>query len=110
VADIQSTVNFVIDNAIPVMFVESSVPPSTIEAVQEAVEAADSSVALGVRLLYSDAMGERDSFGGTYIGMIAQNVLTILQSYEMAGVALEIPAWPEALNPVPPETLLALEN
>lgn len=110
VADIQSTVNFVIDNDIPVMFVESSVPPSTIEAVQEAVEADGSSVALGIRTLYSDAMGERDSFGGTYIGMIAQNVLTILQSYQMAGVELEIPAWPEALSPTPPEELLALEQ
>lgn len=110
VGDIQDTVNFVIDNGIPVMFVESSVPPATVEAVQEAVEAAGGTVSVGVRELYSDAMGEREAFSGRYVGMIAENVLTILQSYQLAGVDLEIPAWPEALNPQPPVELLAMSE
>ena len=107
VADIQSIASFVIDNGIPVMFVESSVPPNAIQAVREAVNAGGGSVNIGIRELFSDAMGEADSFGGTYIGMIAQNVYTVLQSYQQAGVALEIPAWPEGLEPVPPADLLA---
>lgn len=106
VGDIDETVDFVIDNDIPVLFVESSIPPDTIEAVQEAIQAAGGSVQLGVRELFSDAMGEPQEFGGTYVGMIAQNVLTVLQSYRAAGVDVVIPAWPDGLTPVPPENLL----
>ncbi|MCL4869584.1 MAG: zinc ABC transporter substrate-binding protein [Anaerolineae bacterium] len=102
VGDIQGTVNFVIDNQIPVLFVESSISPNTIQAVQSAIAARGGQVRLGVRELYSDAMGEPGTFGGTYIGMIAANVLTILQSYQCAGVAVTIPAWPASLTPVPP--------
>jgi hypothetical protein len=66
------------------MFVESSVPPNTIAAAQEAVTAKGSEVSLGVRVLYSDAMGENDMFGGTYIGMLVENVISILQSFDYA--------------------------
>lgn len=106
VGDVQGTVDFVIDNEIPVLFVESSIPPDTIQAVVEAVEAAGGTVRIGVRELYSDAMGDPETFGGTFVGMIAENVYTILQSYECAGAEVEIPAWPEGLEPLPPEELL----
>lgn len=106
VADIQTLASFVVEHQIPVMFIESSVPPDTIEAVQEAVRAQGFDVGIGIRPLFSDAMGERETFGGTYIGMIAQNVYTILQSYQARGVELEIPAYPADLNPQPSEALL----
>ncbi|NDJ54170.1 MAG: zinc ABC transporter solute-binding protein [Chloroflexi bacterium] len=106
VGDIQNTVDFVIDNNIPVLFVESSIPPDTIEAVQEAIEAEGGSARVGVRELYSDAMGEPGTFGGTYTGMIAENVYTILQSYRCAGVDLTIPEWPTDLQPTPPDDLI----
>jgi len=109
VGDIQRTVDFVISNAIPVLFVESSLPPNTIQAVVAAVADAGGIVRTGVRQLYSDAMGERDTFGGTFIGMIAENVYTILQSYQCAGVDVVIPAWPADLQPVPTEELLAAD-
>jgi manganese/zinc/iron transport system substrate-binding protein len=109
VGDIQDTVDFVVTNDIPVLFVESSVPPDTIQAVVEAVEAAGGGVRVGVRELYSDAMGEPGTFGGTYIGMIAENVYTILQSYQCAGVDLTIPTWPEGLEPAPLEELLDVD-
>jgi manganese/zinc/iron transport system substrate-binding protein len=102
VADVQALVNFVIERDIPVMFVESSVPPNAIESVQEAAQAQGHTIGIGVRELFSDAMGERDSFGGTYIGMLAQNVMTVLQSF-----GVEVPAWPEDLKPVPTAELLA---
>lgn len=101
VADIQATAEFVIENNIPVMFVESSVPPNAIRAVQEAIRSRGGLVELGVRELFSDAMGEPGTFGGTYTGMIAQNVITILQSYR-----LPVPPWPEGLEPAPPTDLL----
>lgn len=105
VGDIQATVDFVISNDIPVLFVESSIPPDTVEAVIEAVRAQGRQVRIGVRELFGDAMGERGSFGGTYIGMLAQNALTIMQSYQCMGVDVEIQAWPEDLEPQPPEAL-----
>ena len=106
VGDIQQTVDFVLEHQIPVMFIESSVSPGTIEAVIEAVEDEGSNIQLGLRVLYSDAMGDFDTFGGTYIGMIAQNVYTILQSYQCGGIEITIPEWPEDLNIMPPENVL----
>ncbi len=108
VGDIQGTVDFVIENDIPVLFVESSIPPDTIQAVVEAVEDAGGEVRVGVRELYSDAMGEPGTFGGTYIGMIGENTLTVLQSYQCAGVDVDIPEWPESLDlPIPDEIMNA---
>lgn len=109
VGDIQETVDFVINNEIPVLFVESSIPPDTIQAVVEAVAAEGGEVRIGVRELYSDAMGEPESFGGTFVGMIAENVYTILQSYQCAGVDVTIPEWPEDLMPAPTEELLEVD-
>lgn len=106
VGDIQETVDFVMANDIPVIFVESSLPPDTVEAVVEAVADAGGSIRVGVRELYSDAMGEPGTFGGTYVGMIGENVYTVLQSYQCAGVDVTIPAWPEDLEPTPPEAIL----
>ncbi len=109
VGDIQETVDFVINNDIPVLFVESTISPDTIQAVVEAVAAGGGEVRVGVRELYSDAMGEPDTFGGTFVGMIAENTYTVLQSYACAGVELEIPEWPEGLTPEPSEELLNVD-
>lgn len=109
VGDIQGVVDFVMENNIPVLFVESSIPPNTIEAVIEAVRNEGQNVREGVREMYSDAMGEPDTFGGTYVGMLAQNVFTVLQSYQCEGVELTIPEWPEGLSPTPPEGLLTVD-
>ncbi|MDE0077833.1 MAG: zinc ABC transporter substrate-binding protein [Caldilineaceae bacterium] len=107
VADIQRTAQFVVDQGIPVLFVESSISPDTIEAVQAAIEAKGGTARVGVRELYSDAMGMPGTFGGTYIGMIAENVYTILQSYRCAGAPATIPDWPDSIDLRPPEELLA---
>ena len=109
VGDIQGTVDFIIANQIPVVFVESSIPPDTIEAVIEAVAAEGGSVRIGVREMYSDAMGEPGTFAGTYVGMLASNAYTVLQSYQCAGVAVTIPEWPADLTPTPPEELLNVD-
>jgi manganese/zinc/iron transport system substrate-binding protein len=109
VGDIQETVRFVRDNDIPVLFVESSIPPNTVQAVIEAVRAAGGEARLGVRELYGDAMGEPGTFGGTFVGMLAENVYTILQSYQCAGVDVTIPDWPADLLPAPPADLLDVD-
>lgn len=105
VGDIQSVVSEVVEREIPVMFVESSVPPNTIEAVQEAAEAQGWDIEIGVRVLYSDAMGSEGSYGETYIGMLATNVITILQSF-----GYDVPEFPEGLEPVPPADLLDMTD
>lgn len=102
VGDIQATVRFIVEHEIPVIFVESTISMDTIESVREAVRAGGGTVEIGLRELYSDAMGAPDEFGGTYVGMIAHNVYTILQSYARAGVAVDIPEWPEGVTPQPP--------
>ena len=105
VGDIQATVDFVSEHDIPVLFVESSIPPDTVEAVIEAVRASGREARLGLRELYGDAMDEPGSFGGTYIGMIAANALTIMQSYACAGADVTIPDWSADLQPQPPAEL-----
>lgn len=105
VGDIQETVDFVVEHHIPVLFVESSIPPDTIEAVLEAIRAEGHEAQIGLREMYGDAMGEVGTFGGTYVGMIATNVLTIVQSFEEADVEVTIPEWPEELEPGPPAEL-----
>ncbi len=105
VGDIQQTVDFVIAHDIPVLFVESSVPPDTIEAVVAALRAQEHETRIGLRELYGDAMDAPDRFGGSYIGMLAQNALTIMQSYQCMGAPVTIPAWPADLLPAPPQEL-----
>jgi manganese/zinc/iron transport system substrate-binding protein len=109
VGDVQEVVEFVLENDIPVIFLESSLPPDTVEAVVAAVEDAGGELRVGLRELYSDAMGVPGTFGGTYIGMLAENVYTVLQSYQCAGVELTIPEWPAAVEPAPPQELLEVE-
>ena len=49
------------------------------------------------------------TFGGTYVGMIAENVYTILQSYRCEGAEAVIPAWPTTLSPAPTAELLDVD-
>jgi manganese/zinc/iron transport system substrate-binding protein len=111
VRDVQEVANAVYEARVPVMFVESSVPRRTIEAVQEGVRAAARAandtfeVAIAPLPLYSDAMDAPDKFGGTYIGMLGYNVIVILQAY-----GVEIPAWPKDILPEPPVDLLKDEE
>lgn len=105
VGDVQEIVTLVVEREIPVMFVESSVPPNTIQSVQEAAAAQGWDVRIGVRVLYSDAMGSSDQYGGTYVGMLVQNIITILQSF-----GYDVPEFPENLQPAPPADLLAMSG
>ena len=74
--DIQSLVDIIVERQIPAIFVESSVPPATIEAVQAASRDRGWEVQIGGQL-FSDAMGNDGTPEGTYIGMVTANVTTI---------------------------------
>jgi len=78
-ADVQALVQFIAERRIPAMFVETSVPRRSIEAVQAAVKAKGFSVEIGGQL-FSDAMGPSGTPEGTYIGMVRHNIDTIVAS------------------------------
>jgi manganese/zinc/iron transport system substrate-binding protein len=78
-ADVQALAQFIADRKIRAIFVESSVPQRTIEAVQAAVRAKGFDVKIGGQL-FSDAMGDPGTPEGTYIGMVRHNVDTIVNA------------------------------
>lgn len=78
-ADVQELARFVAERRIPAMFIESSVSPKGIEAVQAAVQANGFAVAIG-GYLYSDALGDPDTPEGTYTGTVRHNMDTILKA------------------------------
>ncbi|MDN3491691.1 metal ABC transporter solute-binding protein, Zn/Mn family [Winogradskyella bathintestinalis] len=79
VQDVQKLATFIIDKQIKAIFVESSVPKRTIEALQAAVKSKGHNVEIG-GTLYSDALGTTGTVEGTYIGMFEYNVNTIVNA------------------------------
>jgi len=77
--DVQNLVNFIVKRRIPAIFVESSVPPRTIEAVQKAVKSRGFDVQIGGEL-FSDAMGTAGTDEGTYDGMVRHNIDVIVKA------------------------------
>jgi len=76
--DVQALADFVATRKIPALFVESSVSPRGIEAVQKAVQARGFEVNIG-GTLYGDALGDRGTPTGTYIGAFRHNIDTIVE-------------------------------
>ena len=79
VKDVQQLASFIIEHKIKAVFVESSVPKRTIEALQAAVKAQNHDVQIG-GTLYSDALGTSGTIEGTYVGMFEYNVKTIVNA------------------------------
>ncbi|WMT86119.1 zinc ABC transporter substrate-binding protein [Pelagibacterium sp. 26DY04] len=76
IADIRQTADLIVERNVPAIFVESTINPRTIQAVIEAARQAGQEVEIGGEL-YSDAMGDAGTAGGTYIGMIHSNTTAI---------------------------------
>lgn len=76
VKDIEDLVDFLVDNKIPAVFVETSVSEKNIRALIEGANARGHKVVIGGSL-FSDAMGPSGTYEGAYIGMIDHNVTTI---------------------------------
>jgi manganese/zinc/iron transport system substrate-binding protein len=92
IADIRETADLLAERAIPAVFVESTINPRTIQSVIEAARDSGHEVSVGGQL-FSDAMGEAGTAGGTYIGMIYENTRAITQA--LGGTP---PPLPEALE------------
>ena len=70
-------VNFIVDNQIKAVFVETSVSEKNINAIIEGCRQKGHNVLVG-GYLFSDAMGADDTPEGTYVGMVRKNVNTIV--------------------------------
>lgn len=75
--DISEMVDFVIEREINAIFVETSTSDKTAQSIVDGVIEKGYEVKLDGPL-FSDALGEPDGKGGTYIGMLMENVNTIV--------------------------------
>lgn len=78
-ADMSELANFIVERQIKAIFVESSVPPKTIEALQAAVKAKGFDVSIGGEL-YSDSLGGEGSEAESYILTVKSNIDTIVEA------------------------------
>ena len=79
--DVQRMVELISERELPAVFIESSVPRRSIEAVVAGCEAKGHVVTIGGEL-FSDAMGEPGTVEGTYFGMVRHNVDTIVEALQ----------------------------
>jgi len=77
--DVRDLARFICERGIKAIFVESSAPRETIEAVQAAAKAAGCAVGIGAEL-FSDAMGNEGTPEGAYIGMLRYNIDAIVNA------------------------------
>lgn len=77
--DVSNLVDYIVERKIKAIFVESSVPKKSIEAVIEGCRERGHDVKLGGEL-FSDALGETGTPEGTYIGMFEHNVEVITEA------------------------------
>lgn len=77
-ADVERVAKVIADRGVKSVFVESSMPPQTIEAVLASARRRGQDATIG-RSLYSDAAGEQDTPDGTYIGMVRHNIRAIVE-------------------------------
>lgn len=77
--DVRDLADFIVENKIKAVFVESSVPKKNIEALQEAVASRGFEVKIGGEL-FSDSLGSPDTEAGTYIGTVTSNIDTIVDA------------------------------
>ena len=77
--NISDLANFIAERNIKAVFVESSVPKKSIEALQEAVKARGKEVKIGGEL-YSDSLGDKQHNAETYIKTVKANADTIVNA------------------------------
>jgi manganese/zinc/iron transport system substrate-binding protein len=77
--DITNLVDYIIENKVPAVFVESSVSKRNIEAIIEGCKRKDHHLILGGSL-FSDALGSHETGGETYIKMMMHNTRTLVQA------------------------------
>lgn len=79
VKDVQEMVDFLVENKIKALFIESSVSDKAMKAVIEGAKEKGHDIVIGGEL-FSDAMGAELTTEGTYIGMYQHNIDTIVDA------------------------------
>ena len=79
IREIQNLADEISERKIKAVFVETSISPATIEALEAAVQDKGHDVVIGGEL-FSDAIGEKGTSEGTYIGAFKHNVDTIVRA------------------------------
>ncbi|NHN30062.1 metal ABC transporter solute-binding protein, Zn/Mn family [Paenibacillus agricola] len=79
--DVTDLRDFLVNNKIKAVFIESSVPRKAIDAVIQGAKEKGHDLKIGGEL-FSDAMGEDGTPEGTYIGMVRHNVDTIVKALQ----------------------------
>jgi len=74
---INELVDLLVDKQVKSVFVESSVPRKNIDSLVEGAASRGHVVAVGEKELFSDAMGAKGSYEGTYIGMLDHNITLV---------------------------------
>nr|WP_246294433.1 zinc ABC transporter substrate-binding protein [Paenibacillus planticolens] len=77
--DVSQLRDFLVEKKIKAVFVESSVPKKSIEAVIQGAKEKGHEIQIGGEL-FSDAMGAAGTPEGTYVGMVRHNVDTIVKA------------------------------
>ena len=78
-SDVQDLAEFIVARRIPAAFVETSVPPRYVQALQEAVASRGFTIDIGGSL-YSDSLGNPGTPEETYEGTVRANVETIVNA------------------------------
>lgn len=76
---IEELVSLLVSRRLPAVFVETTIPETTVRALVAGARAQGHQVEIGGSL-FSDAMGRPGSYEGTYVGMIDHNVTTIARA------------------------------
>ena len=77
--DVTDLVKFIIQRNIKAIFLETSVPEKPLQAVVEGCKKRGHQVVVGGHL-YSDALGQAGTPGGSYLGMVRANVQAIVNA------------------------------
>lgn len=77
-ADMQQVVKFIIQHKIPTIFIESSIPPKTMQAISQRVQNLGFTINIGDEL-YSDSLSSTHGPAATYLDMIDYNLSTIIK-------------------------------
>ncbi|HWQ92333.1 MAG TPA: zinc ABC transporter substrate-binding protein [Clostridia bacterium] len=73
---INQLADFILQNDVKAVFVESSVPRKNIQALVQGLNARGKDLRIGGEL-FSDAMGQEGTYEGTYLGMLDHNITTV---------------------------------
>lgn len=76
---VNQLVDTLVERGVQAVFVESSVPRKSIEALVNGARSRGHEVRIGGEL-FSDAMGARGTYEGTYLGMIDHNITTVARA------------------------------